>query len=125
MQNSVLAIKKAIKSLVSPINSQVYYEDTPDSAVFPYVTWLHQGSTADGANTEQFPVEIDCWDDAQDKTILETLVQDIINALDKTVVIDGVIALRFELSGRFPVYDPDVRLSRRKINFDCRVIQVR
>ena len=125
MQNSVLAIKKAIKSLISPINTEVYYEDTPDSATYPHVTWDHQASFADGANTENFPVEIDCWDNAQDKTRLETLVQNIINALDQTVVIDDAISLRFELNGRFPIHDPDVRLSRRKIILDCRVIQVR
>lgn len=125
MQNSTLAIKKSIKTLVTPVTTKLYYENVPDTATYPYIVYTLPSSFADGANTETYILEFDIWDNTQSQTALETLVQNVINTIDKKVDTQGDIRLRYELDSRLVITDPDVRISRRKLTFSAKAIQRR
>jgi len=126
--NNIIEIRKALMADIKIIAARVFYEDSPPTATtYPFAVFELFDSTADGANTEVFDLYINGWDQSSDTTILETMMFNINNLIDKkTYEIDSTtLSFRAELNKKLNIKDDDVTLSRREYRYTVNAIQRR
>lgn len=119
----VVEIRKALFSLLSSIHSEVYYEEAPDDAVYPYVVY-NLVDSSDESSMEQVMLEVDAWaTPINNNTIpLEELIGTIDKYLDKKVInINGVFFSIYK-ENRRNVPDSDKRIRRRQYEYQIRVM---
>jgi hypothetical protein len=118
----VIELRKTIKSSLQSIHPQVYYENAPDDAGYPYLVYDLPNSIDDGS-LEQFVLDVDGWDYPSngDTTALETLMDNADKQLHrKTIVINSELAMTFYRENRLTVRDDDKRIRRRKYIYQVR-----
>jgi|LGVE01.1.fsa_nt_gb hypothetical protein len=126
--NNIIEMRKAYTADLKTIIDRVFYEDSPpDGTIYPFIVYELIDSTPDGANTEIFDLYINGWDQSSDTTILETLMFNINNLIDKkTYVIDETtLSFRAELNKKLNIKDVDVTLKRREYRYTVNSIQRR
>lgn len=126
--NNVVEIRKAllldVKASVTP---NVYYEDAPVDATYPYLILSLIDSNYDGASTEVFDLYVNGWDDDSDTTALETLMYNLNELInDKVYPTPGTsFSFRSVLDKKLTINDPDSLLKRREYRYSVRAIQRR
>jgi hypothetical protein len=126
--NNVTEIRKAYQAAIKTVVDRVFYDDSPpDTTPYPFVVFELFDSTADGSATEVFDLYIDGWDNDSDTTVLEGIMFDITNLIDKQLYSDvsGELSFRAELEKKMLIRDPDVQLKHRQYRFTVRSIQRR
>ena len=119
---------KAIGNYLASKVTRAYKSNAPEEAVFPYaVFYLPNSINTDPS--EDFYLDVDIWDNKQDTTALENLVDiidgdgDVLNPTGlhhKTITADGITAT-FYRESRSEIEDEDPRLSRRQLQYSVRV----
>ena len=119
---------KAIGNYLASKITRAYKSKAPQDAAFPYaVFYLPNSINTDPS--EDFYLDVDVWDDDQDTTVLENLVDIIDGNGDplnptglhhKTIRADNITAT-FYRESRSEIEDEDPRLSRRQLQYSVRV----
>lgn len=119
----VVEIRKVLQSLLSSIHAEVYYEEAPDNAVYPYVIYNFVDSN-DEDSMEQIMLEIDAWDTPiNNNTIpLETVIGTIDNKLNNIVISVNGVFFSIYRENRRNVPDSDKRIRRRQYEYQIRVM---
>ena len=120
----IVEIRTKLYEILSNIHPRVWYEVAPDNSEFPYLTHVFENSDYDGANTELFTLFVDGWDDNVDTTTLENLMDSVNNILEKSInVINDDLSFRVVLDRRLNITDPDVRIRRRRYEYQIRAMR--
>jgi hypothetical protein len=121
--NKQIEIRTAIKILLDAVASRVYYNLAPDNATMPYVVFDLSNAVTDGS-LETSVLDVDVWDDSMDTTVLETLVGNIDDAINKRhVLIPDKIAFGIYRETRMNVEDTEKSVKRRKYVYQIRVYE--
>lgn len=117
----MIQIREQIRALLLPLSSIVYFQDAPDNAAFPYVTFNIPNSFMAG-EVEVWVLDVDVWDSATDSTALETLANNINMALHRARYIGDGFYFTIYREGRQTPDDEDPRIKRRKLTFQVRCL---
>ena len=118
---------KYLRELLHPylksIHPRVYFQDAPDDAQFPYLTYDFTQITNDGEEFETVAVDIDGWDMPADgdTTALEILMQTVNDALNKKTLTAEGLAVTFYLDRKIPLLDDNKNIRRRKYIYEARL----
>jgi L-ribulose-5-phosphate 3-epimerase UlaE len=125
MTHRIIEIRKALQSRLSDVHPQVYYEQAPDTATYPYVVYNIADSTDDGS-LEQIMLEVDVWDAPINNNTMpiETLAGNIDTALHRYVFHTEDVFFSVYRENRRNVEDSDSRLRRRQIEYQIRTMGV-
>lgn len=120
----MIEVRTALSAYLKTLHLRVYYQTAPEDAVYPYIVYDFPNSFSDGEGTEIITVDIDGWDynDTNDTTVIETLMQTI-NALDKKTLVSANMAVTLYLENKMPILDDDKRIKRRKYIYSGRMIR--
>lgn len=136
---TIIELKIELSTLIKAVHAQVYYEEAPDNAVYPYVVFELSNSINTNLGYEQFVLDVDGWDNKTDTTALETMMHKIDVALHRHTSIfditypgDDVLPGEDTVPGtdksatiyrenRRVVRDPDKRVRRRSYVYQVRV----
>lgn len=120
----MIKIRKVINDYLKTLHSQVYYQQPPEDASYPYLVFDFPQSLPDGEGLEVITVDIDGWDAPKngDTTVLENLMTNV-NALDKNVLVQDGLRATFYLENRLSLTDDDKRIRRRKYIYQARVFE--
>jgi hypothetical protein len=106
--------------------NKVYYEGAPEDAAYPYLIYSLTDSDADGANTEVFQLYINGWDLSDSTTVIENMMVNLNEKLDKVMIRTTSCSFRAELDNRLTIDDTsDARIKRREYRYALRVISTR
>ena len=124
-------IRKVLQAQLMSLHPRVYFQDAPDDAVPPYITFDITDMPADGEGFQTAAIDVDGWDMPidDDTTALEDLMQtingdgDILNptGLDKKTLIAPGLAVTLYLDRKIPLKDTDPRIRRRKYIYQARI----
>lgn len=100
-------LRKLLHPFLKSIHSRVYFQIAPDSAEFPYLVYDFTQIINDGEEFETVALDIDGWDMPAngDTTALETLMQNVNDALNKKTLTDEDLAVTFYLDRKIPLLD--------------------
>lgn len=118
----MINIRKAIQSHLKTVHPRVYFLKAPESAEFPYLVYEIEVSHVED-DLNMVTLDIDGWDDASDTMPLEILMVNVQNTLNKTITINGDLALFLNLDRKFPLTDPDPKINRRKYIYQGRLYE--
>ena len=118
---------KAVEAIITGVHSRSYLEEAPQKdpdtnlpPVKPYVVFKFPTSTPNFTR-EDFILSVDIWGDDPDTTEIEQITTKIDTALDRQMVfIQGKLSTRFYRINRNMLPDPDQRLRRRELRFECK-----
>src|SRR5690554_4591960 len=125
--NRVLELRKAITTALLTAHPRVYYEQAPEGAAYPYLTYLMPDSLDDGT-LEQFVLEVDGWDAPADGStvVLEQMMHAADRAIQRlVVVVNGVLTMRFLHDRRLVLDDDDPAIRRRQYVYQARTYERR
>jgi hypothetical protein len=116
-------LRKLLHPYLKSIHPRVYFQDAPDSAEFPYLTYDFTQIVNDGEGFETVAVDVDGWDMPAngDTTALETLMQTVNDALNKKTLTDEDLAVTFYLDRKIPLRDDNKDIRRRKYIYEARL----
>lgn len=118
----MIKIRKAIQSQLKAVHPRVYYFKANDSLTFPYLVYEIEVTHIED-DLYMVTLDVDGWDNKDDTTELEVLMDNVQNALNKTIVINEDLALFLNIDRKFPLTDPDERINRRKYIFSGRLYE--
>jgi len=116
-------LRKLIHPYLKSIHPRVYFQDAPDDAQFPYLTYDFTQITNDGEEFETVALDVDGWDmpAGGDTTALETLMQTVNDALNKKTLTAEGLAVTFYLDRKIPLRDDNPAIKRRKYIYEARL----
>ena len=116
-------LRKLLHPYLKSIHPRVYFQDAPDDAQFPYLTYDFTQITNDGEEFETVALDIDGWDMPADgdTTALETLMQTVNDALNKKTLTAEGLAVTFYLDRKIPLRDDNPAIKRRKYIYEARL----
>lgn len=116
----MIELRKVINRILKEYLSSVHYQQAPDTALFPYLTYEFMPSFTDG-HIEIIPFDVDIWDERSDTTELEEVNDKIWKAFDRLIYNDANIQFSIYREGRQPIIDEaQPNLRRRKLSFQLR-----
>ena len=98
------------------VHSNVYFEQAPENATFPYIVFKLPNSTENEAR-EDFILEVDIWDNNSDTTTLETLTNNIDTQLNRTHHTETNVVCSIYRINRLMIPDPDPNIRRRQLRY--------
>lgn len=116
-------LRKLLHPYLKSIHPRVYFQDAPDDAQFPYLTYDFTQITNDGEEFETVALDVDGWDmpAGGDTTALENLMESVNDALNKkTLTADG-LTVTFYLDRKIPLTDDNKDIRRRKYIYEARL----
>jgi hypothetical protein len=116
-------LRELIHPFLKSIHPRVYFQDAPDDAQFPYLTYDFTQITNDGEEFETVALDVDGWDMPADgdTTALETLMQSVNAALNKKTLTAEELAVTFYLDRKIPLRDDNKNIRRRKYIYEARL----
>ena len=116
-------LRKLLHPYLKSIHPRVYFQDAPDDAQFPYLTYDFTQITNDGEEFETVALDIDGWDMPAngDTTALETLMQNVNDLLNKKTLTAENLAVTFYLDRKIPLRDDNKNIRRRKYIYEARL----
>jgi len=116
----MIELRKVMNNILKTYHSKVYFQQVPDTATFPYLTYEFLPSFAEG-HQEIIPFDVDVWDENSDTTVIETLNNTIWKGLDRYVHNSESIQFSIFRESRYPIIDEaEPQLRRRKLSFQLR-----
>jgi len=116
----MIELRKVINTILKTYHSKVYFQQAPDTATFPYLTYEFMPSFTEG-HQEIIPFDVDVWDENSDTTVIETLNDAIWKGLDRYVHNGESIQFSIFRESRYPIIDEaEPQLRRRKLSFQLR-----
>lgn len=116
-------LRKLLHPYLKSIHPRVYFQDAPDDAQFPYLTYDFTQITNDGEEFETVALDIDGWDMpvGGDTTALENLMESVNDALNKKTLTAEGLAITFYLDRKIPLRDDNPAIKRRKYIYEARL----
>src|SRR5690606_35280043 len=116
-------LRKLLHPYLKSIHPRVYFQDAPDDAQFPYLTYDFTQITNDGEEFETVALDVDGWDMPSDgdTTALEILMQTVNDALNKKTLTAEGLAITFYLDRKIPLPDDNPAIKRRKYIYEARL----
>lgn len=117
-------VRKAVYTYLKTLHSRVYFQQAPETAIFPYIVYDIPNSFSDGEGGEIITLDIDGWDmdTTGDTTIIENLMNTI-NAIDKKTLSTTEITITLFLDNKIPLIDEDKTIYRRKYIYSARLLR--
>jgi len=119
----MIEIRKALNPFLKSLHPRVYFNQAPQTAVFPYLKYDLQ-MYPDGEGNELVTLEVDGWDSntAGDPMPVE-LLMDSLKALDKKTLSTDLITVTFFLENRLTVEDDNKDIKHRKYSYAGNLIR--
>lgn len=116
----IVELRVAIGEFLSGIHDEVYFEDAPNNAKFPYLVYDLPNTFNDGT-MENVVLEVDGWDAPAngDTTALESMME-AVNGLNRQVFRSGGYAFVCYLDNRLNLRDDEPKIRRRKYRYQVR-----
>jgi hypothetical protein len=116
-------LRKLLHPYLKSIHPRVYFQDAPDDAQFPYLTYDFTQITNDGEEFETVALDVDGWDmpAGGDTTALENLMESVNDALNKKTLTAEGLAVTFYLDRKIPLLDDNKNIRRRKYIYEARL----
>ena len=116
-------LRKLLHPYLKSIHPRVYFQDVPDDAQFPYLTYDFTQITNDGEEFETVALDVDGWDmpAGGDTTALENLMESVNDALNKKTLTAEGLAITFYLDRKIPLRDDNPAIKRRKYIYEARL----
>lgn len=116
-------LRKLLHPYLKSIHPRVYFQDAPDDAQFPYLTYDFTQITNDGEEFETVALDIDGWDMpvGGDTTAIENLMDEVNQALNKKTLTAEELAVTFYLDRKIPLRDDNPAIKRRKYIYEARL----
>jgi len=116
-------LRKLLHLYLKSINPRVYFQEAPDDAQFPYLTYDFTQITNDGEEFETVALDVDGWDmpAGGDTTALENLMESVNDALNKKTLTAEGLAVTFYLDRKIPLLDDNKNIRRRKYIYEARL----
>lgn len=100
------------------VTANVYKDQAPVNAVFPYITYYIIDGTMDSENGEErIMLVIDLWDNITDTTRLENLMDLIETSLHRKFISQASYTINFFKENRFDVPANDDIIKRKQVRF--------
>ena len=81
MATKTIELRKVVTKLLKEVNKQVYYENATDEATFPYIVYNFDTVNLNNYPRDDIFLTIDVWDQGGTSTTVETLADNIEEAL--------------------------------------------
>lgn len=116
-------LRKLLHPYLKSIHPRVYFQEAPDDAQFPYLTYDFTQITNDGEEFETVALDVDGWDmpAGGDTTALENLMESVNDALNKKTLTAEGLAVTFYLDRKIPLRDDNKDIRRRKYIYEARL----
>ena len=116
-------LRKLLHPYLKSIYPRVYFQEAPDDAQFPYLTYDFTQITNDGEEFETVALDVDGWDmpAGGDTTALENLMESVNDALNKKTLTAEGLAITFYLDRKIPLRDDNPAIKRRKYIYEARL----
>jgi hypothetical protein len=118
----MINLRKIIKSRLKTIHPRIYALRSSGEAKFPYLVYEIEITNL-GDDLQMVTLDIDGWDDKEDTTDLEVLMDKVKQTFSKQIIIDDNVAVFFDLDRRLTLTDTDPRINRRKYIFNGRLYE--
>ncbi len=120
----MIELRKTLQAHLKTIHSRVYFQQAPDTAQFPYLTYSFE-TVPDGEGFELIVLDIDGWDmpASGDTTQLEKLMTDVDRAMNKTTLTTDNLVVSFYLDRKLSLEDDDPKIIRRKHIYQGRLFE--
>jgi hypothetical protein len=116
-------LRTTLQTILKTLHARVFFQIAPDTAVMPYVVFDFPNSV-DSGTLEIFVLDIDVWDDSQDTTALETLIDTIDDTIHKkSILINDKMCIVIYRENRLTLTDDDQRIRRRKYIYQAKTYQ--
>jgi len=116
-------LRKLLHPYLKSIHPRAYFQEAPDDAQFPYLTYDFTQITNDGEEFETVALDVDGWDmpAGGDTTALENLMESVNDALNKKTLTAEGLAITFYLDRKIPLRDDNPAIKRRKYIYEARL----
>jgi len=119
----MIELRKIIQGQLKAIHPRVYFQMAPKTATFPYLVYDIPTINDDGEGYQLATIDIDGWDNENDTTVLETLMNSVNNALNKKSFIHNNTTLTPFLESKLSLRDDEAKLKRRKNIYQGRIFK--
>lgn len=110
-------LRKLIQSVLSEICPRVYYEQSADTELFPYIVYDLASIDLDKIERDDLVMTVDVWDRSNDPKSVENIADSIEQRLNTAnLPTESVLPTFFRIS-RTSVQDTDKSLKRRQLKF--------
>jgi len=119
----MIELRKIIQGQLKAIHPRVYFQMAPKTATFPYLVYDIPTINDDGEGYQLATIDIDGWDNENDTTVLETLMNSVNNALNKKSFVYNNNTLTPFLESKLSLRDDEAKLKRRKNIYQGRIFK--
>lgn len=114
-------ILQVIFRMLKNYSDEVYYEDAPNKAEYPYLVY----NLEDGYRSyrEEYILTLDFWDRNQSSSNIENLVDAYDKHLENKLIVTELFSIRLNRLQRLKIEDEDKGLKRRQLKFEVQIYQ--
>lgn len=117
----MIELRKIIQRQLKGIHPRVYFQMAPETATFPYLVYDIVNINDDGEGHQLVTFDVDGWNDENDTTALENLMESVNAGMNKKVAVEGNTTVVFYLESKIPIFDDETALKRRKYTYQGRL----
>lgn len=113
-----------IQAKLEEIHSRVYLEQAPPGVQCPYITYVLPDSTQNEFR-EDFILKVKVWDDQEDTTTLETLMDAVNETLDRLKYLHQNFQIRIYALKSYMVSDPGENIRCRGLEYEIKTYKIK
>ena len=117
MATKTIELRKVVTKLLKEVNNQVYYETATDKAKYPYIVYNFDTVNLNNYPRDDIFLTIDVWNQGETSITVETLADNIEEALNMENKPDINVLPTFYLEDRRSIADEDETIRRRQLKF--------
>ena len=122
--NKTIALRTELNRLFKTITTNVYHEDKPDNAGYPYLVYESSELTYEYGKT-QYQLEVNIVDHGEDSSVVENLSDSTQAALNKYYFINPYIEFTVYKGQRLTVKEEDKQIIRRRMLFEIQLHELK
>lgn len=118
----MIDVRRTIHLHLETIHPSVHYLKAPEDETFPYLVYEIEITHIED-DLHMVTLDIDGWDDNEDTTPLELLMNNVQKNLNRKTIFNENLAMFLTLDRKFSVTDPNPQLNRRRYIFSGRLYE--